>query len=60
MKGEKLPRFISQLKNNSKGATAIEYGLIVALIAVVILSAVTIVGTGVSNTFNATANTLSN
>jgi pilus assembly protein Flp/PilA len=34
------------------GATAIEYGLIAALIAVVIITAVTAVGTQLSTTFN--------
>ena len=34
------------------GATAIEYGLIVALIAVVIITAVTAVGTSLSTKFN--------
>ena len=33
------------------GVTAIEYGLIAALIAVVIILAVTFVGTSLSNTF---------
>lgn len=36
---------------NESGATAIEYGLIAALIAVVIISAVTAVGTKLSTTF---------
>ena len=40
------------------GATAIEYGLLVALIAVVILAAVTAVGTNLSNTFNNIATTI--
>ncbi|OAI45521.1 pilus assembly protein [Rhizomicrobium sp. SCGC AG-212-E05] len=42
------------LKNfwkNEDGATAIEYGLIAALIAVVIITGVTAVGTGLSTTF---------
>jgi pilus assembly protein Flp/PilA len=42
------------LKNfwkNENGATAIEYGLIAALIAVVIITGVTAVGTGLSTTF---------
>ena len=39
------------LKDES-GATAIEYGLIAALIAVVIITAVTAVGTSLSSTFN--------
>ena len=38
------------LKNES-GATAIEYGLIAALIAVVIITGVTAVGTNLSGTF---------
>jgi pilus assembly protein Flp/PilA len=36
---------------DESGATAIEYGLIAALIAVVIISAVTVVGTKLSTTF---------
>lgn len=39
------------LKNDS-GATAIEYGLIASLIAVVIVAGVTSIGTKLSNTFN--------
>jgi pilus assembly protein Flp/PilA len=39
------------LKDES-GATAIEYGLIAALIAVVIITAVTAVGTALSTTFS--------
>ena len=37
---------------DASGATAIEYGLIAALIAVVIITAVTAVGTQLSTTFN--------
>ncbi len=40
------------LKDES-GATAIEYGLIVALIAVVIITAVTAVGTNLDTKFTA-------
>ncbi|MCX5908025.1 MAG: Flp family type IVb pilin [Deltaproteobacteria bacterium] len=36
-----------------EGATAIEYGLIAALIAVAIIAAVTTVGTKLTSTFNA-------
>ena len=36
---------------DDSGATAIEYGLIAALIAVVIIGAVTAVGTNLSTTF---------
>jgi len=37
--------------NNKSGATAIEYGLIAALIAVAIITGVTAVGTKLSTTF---------
>jgi pilus assembly protein Flp/PilA len=41
--------------SDEQGATAIEYGLIAALIAVVIIAAVTLVGTSLSTTFNSIA-----
>jgi pilus assembly protein Flp/PilA len=44
---------------DQSGATAIEYGLIAGLIAVVIISAVTLVGTRISGKFNAIAANLS-
>lgn len=46
---------LTKLKNfavNEDGATAIEYGLIAALIAVVIIGAITLVGTNLSTTFS--------
>ena len=43
---------------DENGATAIEYGLIAALIAVVIIAAVTLVGQKLTNTFNSVGNTL--
>ena len=43
--------FLAFCKDES-GATAIEYGLIAALIAVVIIGGVTAVGTQLSTTFN--------
>ena len=47
-----MPGFIKRFARDESGATAIEYGLIVALIAVVIIVAVTAVGTNVSTNFN--------
>jgi pilus assembly protein Flp/PilA len=44
--------------NDQSGVTAIEYGLIAALIAVVIITAVTTVGTKLSGTFAAVASSL--
>ncbi len=43
---------------SESGATAIEYGLIVALIAVFIIGAVTAVGTNLATQFNSVASTL--
>ena len=45
-------KLISRLARDESGATAIEYGLIVALIAVVIITAVTAVGNSLSGQFN--------
>ncbi|HXP12438.1 MAG TPA: Flp family type IVb pilin [Stellaceae bacterium] len=44
-----------RLLNDESGATAVEYGLIVALIAVVALTAFKAVGLGLANTFNTVA-----
>ena len=44
--------FIKKFIKNEKAATAIEYGLIAALIAVAAITAMRSVGTSVSNTFN--------
>lgn len=43
---------LNSLRDEETGATAIEYGLIAALIAVVIIGAVTAVGTALTGTFN--------
>jgi pilus assembly protein Flp/PilA len=40
------------LKMDKRAVTAIEYALIAALIAVVIIGAITTVGTSLTNTFN--------
>ena len=44
-----------RLLRDRNGATAIEYGLIAALISVVIIAAATTVGTKLSGTFSAVA-----
>jgi pilus assembly protein Flp/PilA len=43
---------ITKLLKNEDGATAIEYGLIAALIAVAAIAAMTAVGTSLTTTFN--------
>jgi len=45
---EKIIRFFK----DEEGATAVEYGLMVALIAVVIITAVALLGTNLSTKFN--------
>lgn len=40
-----------KLQSEERGATAVEYGLMVALIAIVIIGAVTLVGTNLSDVF---------
>ncbi len=53
-----MSKFVSRFVKNESGATAIEYGLIVALIAVVIIGAVTTVGTNLSGKFNTVASSV--
>lgn len=45
-------KFIKKFVRDTKAATAIEYGLIAALIAVAGITAMTAVGESVSGTFN--------
>ena len=47
-----MTKFISRFAQDESGATAIEYGLIAALIAVVIISAVTALGATIKTKFN--------
>ncbi|HEX6118264.1 MAG TPA: Flp family type IVb pilin [Dongiaceae bacterium] len=51
-------RFFRRLRKDENGATAIEYGLIAGLISVVIITAVTLVGTTLSDVFNKVGTTL--
>jgi pilus assembly protein Flp/PilA len=53
-----MSRFLNRFLNDESGATAIEYGLIAALIAVVIIGAVTTVGTDLIGTFTAVSDKL--
>lgn len=46
-----MPTFAKRFLKDESGATAIEYGLIVALIAVVIITAVTTLGTKLDTAF---------
>lgn len=51
-------QFIRKMLKNEKGATAIEYGLIAALIAVAAIGAMSSIGTKLTNTFNGVAGNL--
>ena len=53
-----MRKFIAKFFSDESGATAIEYGLIAALISVAIITAVTSVGTNLTSTFNSVANAL--
>lgn len=50
--------YIKKFLSNEDGATAIEYGLIASLIAVVIIGAVSVVGSKLTTTFNEVASNL--
>ncbi len=45
-------KFVQSFLSNESGATAIEYGLIAALIAVAAIAAMTTLGTKLSSTFS--------
>lgn len=47
----KFSKLVSRFKKDESGATAIEYGLIAALIAVVIIGALTALGTSLTAKF---------
>ena len=51
-------RFFRKLRKDENGATAIEYGLIAGLMSVVIITAVTLVGSKLEGVFNYIGTTL--
>ena len=54
-----MKRFLNRLASDQRGATAIEYGLIAALVFLVILGAVTLFGDNATNMFIGAANAVS-
>ncbi|HKH80914.1 MAG TPA: Flp family type IVb pilin [Methylovirgula sp.] len=54
-----MNKLFAHFAANQSGVTAIEYGLIAGLIAVVIIGALTTLGTRLSGQFNAVAANLS-
>ena len=51
-------KFIKKIVRNEKGATAIEYGLIAALIAVAAITAMQSLGNNLSSTFTKVSNSM--
>ena len=47
-----MKTLFARFRNDESGATAIEYGLIAGLVAVVIIGAVTLVGADIARIFN--------
>jgi pilus assembly protein Flp/PilA len=58
LRGVKIMMKIRNFLKNSKGATAIEYGLIAALIAVAAIGAMSTLGTKLKNTFTNVSNNM--
>ncbi len=53
-----MSNFVLRFYRDESGVTAIEYGLIAALVAVIIIGAVSTVGTNLNSTFSSVANSL--
>jgi pilus assembly protein Flp/PilA len=53
-----MSKIVRNFIKDESGATAIEYGLIASLIALVIIGGVTAVGTNLSSSFNTVATSL--
>jgi pilus assembly protein Flp/PilA len=47
-----MSKFVSRFLKNESGATAIEYGLIAALLAVIIVAVMTTLNTGLGTAFS--------
>ena len=53
-----MSKFVSRFLKDESGATAIEYGLIAALVAVVLVTALGAMGNKLSGTFQSVSNNL--
>jgi pilus assembly protein Flp/PilA len=53
-----MTKFVTRFLKDESGATAIEYGLIAALIAVVIISGVTVLGTTLRDKFTSVSDSV--
>ncbi|MFN3584290.1 Flp family type IVb pilin [Phenylobacterium sp.] len=55
-----MTKFVSRFMKDESGATAIEYGLIAALIAVVLVTALGAIGTSLNEKFTSISTTIEN
>ena len=55
-----MTKFFSRFARNESGATAVEYGLIAALIGVVIIAGAGFLGKALNDKFQAIGNTVTN
>ena len=53
-----MSKFVTRFLKDESGATAIEYGLIAALISVVIVTALTTIGTNLNTKFTSVGGSL--
>ena len=53
-----MSKFVTRFLKDESGATAIEYGLIAALVAVVLVTALSAMGTKLSSTFQSVSSNL--
>jgi pilus assembly protein Flp/PilA len=53
-----MKKFLNKIRKDESGATAIEYGLIAALIAVILISSLGLLGNNVSNSFTKISNSV--
>lgn len=53
-----IAKLQTRLTSGERGATAVEYGLMVALIAIVIIAAVTLLGDNLDSLFNTVASSV--
>ena len=54
-----MQNFVTRFKNDESGATAIEYGLIAALISVGIITAATSLGDNIASKFDTVSSAIS-
>ena len=54
----KIQALINSMRTDEEGATAVEYGRMVSLIAVVIIAAVTVIGTALASKFGVVGTSL--